>query len=258
MNDDLSGGYRITVGILCFLAFAVLFAALGIAMIKLPGSEIRLPLLVITGVMGLFATLALVAVTFSVAGLSDPSQALGLPEGSVRAAIALSLIVIFATMIFVHSARLSTPRASTQVANAAQTTPQPLDDYEKQVISIVGTLMTSVVSFYFAARTSSAAPTATKSAPVLASVSPAQVTKEAAAKMVPVQITGTDLQLASSVKLQKDREIILASSVVSNEQLVKCDVTIDPTTSAGKYDVVVTTSDDQTASLIAAFEVVAG
>ena len=58
--------------------------------------------------MALLATLALVAVTFSVAGLSDPSQALGLPEGSVRAAIALSLIVIFSiTAIFFYSSRSS-------------------------------------------------------------------------------------------------------------------------------------------------------
>ncbi len=56
--------YNIVVGLLCFVAFILLFVMLkgGLA---LPDTSIKLPLLVITGVMALFATLALVAVTFS-------------------------------------------------------------------------------------------------------------------------------------------------------------------------------------------------
>ena len=41
------------------------------------------------------------ALAFSAVKLADPTQALGLPEGSVRAVIALSLIVIFViTVVF--------------------------------------------------------------------------------------------------------------------------------------------------------------
>lgn len=57
---------------------------------------IGLATLAIFGIMILFGTLALVATLYSRLGLQDKEQALALPEGSVRAAIALSLIVLFA------------------------------------------------------------------------------------------------------------------------------------------------------------------
>lgn len=44
----------------------------------------------------MFLTLACVSYTFDTVGLSDKTQDLGLPTGSVRAVVALSLIVLFA------------------------------------------------------------------------------------------------------------------------------------------------------------------
>src|SRR5580704_9374323 len=58
-------------------------------------SEIQLPLLAIGGVVALLASLTLVAIGLSALGLSDKTQALGLPEGSIRAVIALSLTILF-------------------------------------------------------------------------------------------------------------------------------------------------------------------
>ena len=81
MRDGSTDWYNIGVGVLCFGAFVLLFLMLKSAL-ESPDPSIKLPILVITGVMALFATLALVAVTFSVAGLSDDTQPLGLPEGS--------------------------------------------------------------------------------------------------------------------------------------------------------------------------------
>src|SRR5262245_35879414 len=60
--------------------------------------EIILPLLVITGVVALLATLAITAATFGLFDISDKSQALGLPAGSIQAVIALGLILIFAVV----------------------------------------------------------------------------------------------------------------------------------------------------------------
>ncbi len=72
---------------------------------------------------------------------------------------------------------------------------------------------------------------------------------------VPIQLSGTDLQLAKTVTLESGAATIVATNVVSNEQLIKCDVTIEPGVTAGKYDVVVTTSDNATATLPKGFEV---
>ncbi len=67
--------------------------------------EINLPLLAISGVVVIIAVLALVAVGFSMVNLSDRTEALGLPSGSVRGVIALSLVVLFAILsVFLFSA----------------------------------------------------------------------------------------------------------------------------------------------------------
>ena len=67
-------------------------------------NEISLPLLAIAGVIALLGALALVAIGFALMSMSDKTQALGLPSGSVRAVIALSLVVLFAILtVFLFS-----------------------------------------------------------------------------------------------------------------------------------------------------------
>ena len=242
MNNIGRDKFSIAVGVLCFLAFVLLFYMLK-GMLALGDDVIKLPVLVVIGVMALFATLALVAVTFSVAGLTDPKQPLGLPEGSVRAAIALSLIVIFAiTSIYLYSSLSKADPNS------------PGIDFAKQVFAVVGTLMTSVASFYFASRASASATAAAVSAPRLTSITPTQAST-AGSPTVAVQIVGTDLQLTKNVNLEMAATRIAGSDVTSNAELIKCAFALDPGRPAGKYDVVVTTSDGATATLPAAFEV---
>lgn len=66
-------------------------------------AEIALPVLVLAGAIGLLASLAFLAGAFAALGLSDRSHALSLPQGSVRAVIALLLITLFAiTAIFLY------------------------------------------------------------------------------------------------------------------------------------------------------------
>jgi hypothetical protein len=59
---------------------------------------VRLPLLVIAGLVSLIALLAVMAIAFKTVHLANKTQALGLPDGTVRAVIALSLILIFAVV----------------------------------------------------------------------------------------------------------------------------------------------------------------
>ena len=167
-----------------------------------------LPILVIFGIMILFGALALISTLFARLNLSDPNQALALPEGSIRAAIALALIVLFAIIsimlyqsvskpyvipglretdksemvkdpgnrvIAVVPEKCASPSTPTgadgQTANATgnsaekcapenlrfsvhvrQPPGQESTDLAKQLLILIGTLMTSVTSFYFASR----------------------------------------------------------------------------------------------------------
>jgi hypothetical protein len=54
---------------------------------------LRVPLLALAGFLGVFAAVALLVLSFKAMGLTDEKQALGMPEGSVRALIAIFLIV---------------------------------------------------------------------------------------------------------------------------------------------------------------------
>jgi len=167
---------------------------------------VGLPILAIFGIMILFGALALTATLFARLHLEDRKQALGLPEGSIRAAIALSLIVLFAIIAILLNQTISNPVTVTGVSESAKESlqrdfpqrviaviptcdanpsapptvgAQPTDskavacpgggathytvllvapvasestDLAKQLLVLIGTLMTSVVSFYFATR----------------------------------------------------------------------------------------------------------
>jgi ABC-type multidrug transport system fused ATPase/permease subunit len=82
-------------------------------------------LVVIAGVIGLLAVLMMTALAFSAVRLSDRSQALGLPEGSVRAVIALSLIVIFVITVVFLFGNLGTQLNQIQHLTLAQTNAIP-------------------------------------------------------------------------------------------------------------------------------------
>ncbi len=157
---------------------------------------IGLPLMAILGIVLLFGTLALVAMLFQSLGLTDSAEPLALPPGSIRAAIALSLIVLFAIisiMLFqsmvgqpyllqgftktqMYGMVERSPGSVIQVVPAACAASVPpggacaeaderydlhlqgaglsesASDLATQLLTLVGTLMTSVTSFYFATR----------------------------------------------------------------------------------------------------------
>ena len=138
--------------------------------------EILLTLLVIAGVVILLAALGgLVALLNGFANLNN-NEALGLPQGSIRAVIALSLILIFAMIsVFLVGAmrgdtNLSTGLTEAQVAQFGpdrlvtivpgaspgtfdvETVTQPTDmsqQLSQQLLTILGTLVTALVAFYF-------------------------------------------------------------------------------------------------------------
>ena len=278
MTDEKTNWFNVQVGLVCLAGFLFLLLILTVTMYVATDLAIKLPVLVITGVMALFATLALVGVTFSVAGLSDKTQALGLPEGSVRAAIAFSLVVIFSIVsIYFYtsandvaialgkvatdtangSANATAPGAANVAAavanaNAAATT---ANDFAKTILAVVGTLMTAVTSFYFATRGATSTEAAALSKPTIVSITPVQASAAAEPVEVPVTISGADLRLAKTVKFQFGGTTVLATDVLSNDERIMCQLTIQPGLAPGDYDLIVMNSDDATASLPKAFKV---
>jgi len=129
--------------LVAFLGTLGLLAGAGRILGDVHEQEVKLPLLIVVAVVGLLGSISLVVIAFAIFRLVDRTQALGLPDGSVRAIIALMLIVLFATMTVFLVAKINGAAAA---ANSS------VVDVAKQVLTILGTLVTAVSSFYFGSR----------------------------------------------------------------------------------------------------------
>lgn len=76
-------------------AGAFVLALVGLKRVGLDRPEITLPILLVGGVLTVVLVLVIAVLLLSQCGLTDKSEALGLPPGSIRAVIALLLILIF-------------------------------------------------------------------------------------------------------------------------------------------------------------------
>ena len=225
----------IVVGLFSLLGFVALFSY-AISALK---SEVELPLLVVGGVIALLATVGFLVVAFSFFTLHDAKEALGLPSGSIRALIAMMLLVIFAIFAVYFFDRLLTKPEAIPV------------DFAKQIITLVGTLLTAICSFYFGTRTAST--TVGSGSPTVTAVTPPTGT---AGSTVDLKITGANLLLVTAVKLVQQATEIVASNVLSSAEQVTCRLTLDTSTSKGDWDVVVETSEGQKVTATGKFKVV--
>lgn len=196
-----------------------------------------LPLLAIGGILALLIVLALVSVFFKTLGLANREQALALPEGSVRAVIALGLIVLFAILAIYLYASISARSAANPVA----------DDLAKQLLTIMGTLVTAVASFYFGANTVASAQKAAKEGldaappPAIQTINPNIL--PAGGSSDAFTITGDNLNGITHARLERDGSApINVEAVQSNAHAVTGKITIPKDAQTSKWDVVV--SDD--------------
>lgn len=267
----------------------LVIACLGVAATLASGKgppEFMLPLLIISGVMMLLVTLALTAFVFSGVDLTDKTQALGLPEGSVRSVIALSLVLLFAILaVYLYSNMSSRGKifeakglsqdASTQLkqqllpgqfifeqqvgAGAAATftvqyreAPNPAsDDFAKQLLAIIGTLVTAVSSFYFGSKTAIASQSGSDktgggATPVIRSINPSKVIRGVLTKL---EITGDGLDTVKEVKAVSNDRQVLATDVTSSASGVKCSLAMDLSAPTGAWDIVVSDGAGKTAKL---------
>lgn len=101
---------KIPAAFVALIAVIVLIALGWFVLGRDVADEYRLPVIAVFAIAAMFAVISFIAAVYQSANLSTATQALGLPEGSVRALIALSLIVIFAVITLFMLARLTAPQ----------------------------------------------------------------------------------------------------------------------------------------------------
>lgn len=282
-------GSAVVVAVL-FIISAVLFNWV-ISGQSVVGVEIKLPLLAIAGVVALLASLAFVSVAFAWLGLTDTSQALALPEGSIRAVIALSLIVLFAIMtIFLygnlsqtgirtaHHLALDQVEAWKAVAAKSDMKIVPVpeegdatkftvyyseprsqasEDLAKQLVILIGTLVTSVTSFYFGSKATpqvNGGGDTRPSPPTLRSIiSPVGPVESGPSRTISIDVSGDNLDLVKEMKLVLGSKQILGEQLTSNASLVKALFVIEEGMTLGHWDIVATDGGGRSARLPGGF-----
>lgn len=134
------------------------------------GIESQMVLAIILGTAVFLSTITFVTTIFSHLRLQNKFQALGLPEGSVRAIIALCLIILFVIMsIYLFNSTGAQPPRRIENAswyNGTAFVPVPYNgtayiprepsdaqiDIAKSLITTVGTLVVALAGFYFGTR----------------------------------------------------------------------------------------------------------
>lgn len=132
--------------------------------------EIQLATVFIFGLAFLLTIISGIVAAFSALRLTSPKSALGLPEGSIRAIIALVLVLIFIVMaIYLIEAVFLEDDPGPEARNAAT-----------QLLATVGTLVAAVAAFYFgtgAVTTGAAAATAAAASAQAGPGGPVAITK---------------------------------------------------------------------------------
>jgi hypothetical protein len=246
--------------------------------------ELMMGILVVVAIATLMTVLFILAAGFSSMSLTDPRQALGLPEGSIRAMIALVLIMVFiifgiflfrkvgesssvyfGTVTTTSDAKIPTdkPAIFTPVADGSGYyvyVLEPINDEGKrlaqQLITTVGTLVVAISSFYFGSTITSAASAKKEreelpSAPTIKDVTPREGAK---GKQVNLDIEGTGLNSPRAVRLLRGSEAMVCTDLLSSPTKINCKVLIDKEP-GNKWDIVIENADGTTAQLPVIFTI---
>lgn|GEM_PF-1047499 len=296
------------------MTIVVIFGLLGFGVWKmkdLPRLEdaVKLPLLVIAGLVSLIALLAVMAIAFKTVHLANQTQALGLPDGTVRAVIALSLILIFSVVTVYLFSDLSdmdsvscqelkelkdqiakstgkplAPATATDTTgtnpatgtnpptttNPPATSLSPADtrrqsnltasqDFAKQLLIMLGTLITSITSFYFASRTADASsgkpttPLPTQPTMTLTGVTPPKAPKGALPEAFTA--TGSGLLSVNAISLRSKTVTvdITGADVLSSDTTVQFKAPKD--LASDTWDVVAKSREGTQVSLSGAIQI---
>ena len=142
-------------GLVAFGAAAALFIGALWAVSEITTSnQTRLAATFVLGIAFILLVISAIVAAFAALKLTSQQSALGLPEGSIRAIIALVLILVFVVMgIYLFDAVYLAPGVGAAARNNAAT----------QMLAMLGTLVAAIAAFYFgtaAVTTGAAAATA--------------------------------------------------------------------------------------------------
>lgn len=252
-------------------------------------TEIRLVLLIAIVVAVLLTILTIMAAVFKQLNLSNARQALGLPEGSIRALIALlflMMFVVFAIYLFRQVVGFNwdymTGLTETQIntlnlsdiyrqegpdANGKYNVWLRIKDvspageqFAQQIFTALLTLVTAVSSFYFASRVVEEHQAPKQSETLVSSVSVTGITPNSGdaskGKIAITNLAGTGFVKNARVKLQQtgQSDIDATDVEVLNESRILC--TFDLTEKhSGKWDVVVVNDNNKEARLVDGFDI---
>lgn len=247
-------------------------------------------ILIVLAVAVLAFLLYVLTAGFRILGLHDPAQPLGLPSGSVRAFIALMLIMIFVILSvysvsvvgegnyrFLGVMALDESEVLDLAGNdnfAVEPLPEEEGLYEvwtvrpvseggdrlaQQLVTTVATLVVAVAGFYFGSKNIKTALAAlggdqeSSTAPLIRDLNPKSGKR---GETVTVTLTGRNLASPKSVRLVKEEAVIEATNILSNDTTIQCKFALPAVEgSTGKWSVVVENIDGDEDRLPDAFEI---
>lgn len=234
---------------------------------------ILLGLIIILGASVLVLLLFVMAAGFNALGLNNPDESLGLPKGTVRAMIALLLIIVWVivsiylfivipnTAITAVSSISGTPTAVSGTPTPASTTsasatptavsgsPSAMvvtnavadtSRLAEELYATMSTLVVAIVGFYFGSKAAAPAGKGASSNPVLIGVVPD--TGAQGATIDHFTIIGQNIpKTPNKVRffLDKDNSFEAENIVLTGNEKIVCKVPIPADRKAGPYDVVV-------------------
>lgn len=180
---DMGGAYsRLVMAAIALISLLIIVSAAYFLAETNAAAVVGLPMLAIASVVILISLLCGMSVVFASFELQDKTQALALPEGSIRAVIAMMLVVLFAVLsIYLYTSIAEGQMLSLGIVNDDEraelvkryTTENIIAvsnsdrtfkiwvrgqsssnsvDFAKQLLVLVGTLVTSISSFYFGSK----------------------------------------------------------------------------------------------------------
>jgi hypothetical protein len=227
----------------------IIFIAIGlgilISYLYTTGFELILGLMIILGVSVLTVLLFIMASAFYALGLANPQEALGLPPGSVRAMIALLLIIIWAIVsIFIFRSIATGQVASQDAIKLGQ-----------QIFTTMSTLAVAGAAFYFGTNrvlTARRALVPGSSPLVIQSINPTTGVQEQELVLTNV---GKGFQ-SPQVRLVRGTEEIIATDILSNAAQIQCKIKVDKKPD-GKWDVIVVNEDGGQGQIAGVFQITA-
>jgi len=247
-------------------------------------AEILLSGLLVIGVIALIVALGLFAVIFKSIGLADKKNTLGLPEGSVRAIIALTLILLFMmSSVFLYNQVYSSERGTK--FESTNITQDILDTYPKeevvavsqvgifdnvtrynvtrivtvnteasqnlaqQLITVLGTLVVAISAFYFG--TKAAEVPKGNADPVITKIMPTALLK---GEEGTITIYGENLNQVKEVRLVQGQKVGIYTDFRSSSTKITTKIKTQDL-DAGTWTVVVVNGDGREDQLDNAFEV---